>query len=331
MKQLYIILFTASAILFSCFSCKNEPKEQEDPTQKVDYEIPAFDADSAYHYVAQQVAFGPRVPGTKEHKEASLWLEKQLASFTDKAFIQTGEATMYDGTDIPVYNIIGSINEGVEKRVLLAAHWDSRHIADKDSDQNQHNQPILGANDGASGVGVILEIARQLQIENSELGIDFIFFDAEDLGAPAGHVNGGESTWCLGSQYWGKNPHVQDYKAEYGILLDMVGAGDAVFKYERRAYEKAAPLYVKTWNMAHNFGYNDKFIKSLGGSIIDDHIFVMGYRGFPMIDIIDFDLNKPNGGFGHYHHTQQDNMDVISKSTLRAVGETVLGVLKYEN
>lgn len=325
-KQLLYLL-----LLLGClWSCKDDPKQVEEKKEELQYEIPPFSADSAYQFVAQQVAFGPRVPGTSEHKKASLWLEKKLASFTDKAFIQTGEATMYNGNDIPIYNIIGSINSDVSERVLLAAHWDSRHVADKDADPKQHTQPILGANDGASGVGVLLEIARQLQIENSELGIDFIFFDAEDLGTPVNYPSPRTSSWCLGSQYWGRNPHTPDYKAEYGILLDMVGASDAVFKYEQQAYRKTAPLYGKTWNMAHRFGHNDKFIKSAGGSITDDHIFVMGLRGFPMIDIIDFDHPKPNGGFGHFHHTQQDNMDVISRSTLKAVGETVLGVVKYE-
>jgi len=326
----YAHIFYAFLVTVTLLSCKEEPKAQQQTVKETIYEPPAFDADMAYQFVADQVAFGPRVPGTPEHKKASAWLEKTLGDYTDKAFIQKGQDTMYNGNIIPIYNIIGSINEEVEERVLLAAHWDSRHVADKDADPKQHNQPILGANDGASGVAVLLEIARQLQLENSDLGIDFIFFDAEDLGTPVSEPSRTKS-WCLGSQYWGNNPHTPDYKAKYGILLDMVGAGDATFKYERQAYRKAAPLYTKVWNMAHQFGHNDKFVKAVGGSITDDHIYVMGLREFPMIDIIDFDNNKPNGGFGHYHHTQQDNMDVINKSTLRAVGETVLGVLKYEN
>ncbi len=306
-------------------SCKNEEAKKKVVT-KPSIERPLFDQDSAYHFVAKQVAFGPRVPGTPEHEKASQWLTDKLGEYTDTVMVQKAEAKMYDGRLIPIRNIIGSFNPNNAERILLAAHWDSRHIADKEIDSVLKQQPILGANDGASGVGVLLEIARQLHLENSDLGLDIIFFDAEDLGSPIPQSIE-EDDWCLGSQYWGKHPHTPDYKAKYGILLDMVGADDASFRYEQRAYQNAAPLYNKTWSLANQLGYNYLFIPKIGGTITDDHIYVMLERKFPMIDIIDFDQSRPQG-FGDYHHTHRDNMDVISKNTLGAVGETVLATIK---
>ncbi len=179
-------------------------------------------------------------------------------------------------------------------------------------------------------VCVLFEIARQLKLSNSNLGVDFIFFDAEDLGAPQDYNEQAVDDWCLGSQYWSKNPHIENYRADYGILLDMVGADDAVFRYEAYAYAKDPALYNRVWNVGQSLGYSSKFIKAQGAGITDDHVYVIRERNIPMIDIIDYDQARM-GGFGHYHHTHQDNMDVISKSTLNAVGETVLASMQALN
>ncbi len=322
MKLNYIQIILFSFLLLA-IGCKKEQPTTKQPTLSMEH--PNFDADSAYLFVKKQVDFGPRVPGTTEHKQALRWLQSKLQHFADTVEVQKATAKMYNGKNIPIYNIIGSFNPEQTERILLAAHWDSRHIADKEINEELKKKPILGANDGASGVGVLLEIARQLSLEQTDLGIDIIFFDAEDLGSPVPTSLEGED-WCLGSQYWAKHPHVENYKAKYGILLDMVGADDASFRYEQRAYKNAAPLYNKTWTTAQKLGYGYYFVPELGGSITDDHIFVMIHRQFPMIDIIDYDDSRPNG-FGSYHHTHQDNMDVISKNTLRAVGETVLATI----
>lgn len=329
MKQILVLVF-AFAMLFT-MSCKDEKAKQSKTKKEDKKEVrrisrPAFDTDSAFFYIKKQVDFGPRVPGTKAHKLAGEWLKTKLSGFVDKVQAQETQTTMYDGTKIPVYNIIGQINPDVKERVLLAAHWDSRHIADKDSDRK--NEPIDGANDGASGVGVLLEIARQLKLTNTQLGIDIIFFDAEDLGAPSSYTTTNPHTWCLGAQYWAQNPHIPNYKAEYGILLDMVGNEKAIFKYEAASHQFASSLYNKTWNIGISLGYNYLFKKEIAGELIDDHIYVIKHRQFPMIDIIDYD-NQRSTGFGHYHHTHEDNLSNISKNTLKAVGETVLVVLNY--
>ena len=318
------IVLTCLCFIALLSACKDEPKQQQQNQQTIPtIARPNFSADSAYLYVQQQVDFGPRVPETEAHNKAVNWLTSKMSSFADTSIVQTGTGTMYNGKEIPVKNIISSFNLAEERRILLAAHYDSRHIADKDDDRTE--EPILGANDGASGVGVLLEIARQLQASNTKLGIDIIFFDAEDLGSPQGSNNNKAEFWCLGSQYWGQNPHTPNYRASYGILLDMVGAQNATFQFERYAYQNAAPLYTKTWNAAIGLGYDYLFQKQVGSTITDDHIFVHKYRGFPMINIIDHDVRK--GGFGDFHHTHEDDMSTIDPETLQAVGEVVLAVV----
>ncbi len=315
----YVVILLLSVLLLH--SCKPEDKKDKDKPVIVDViERPDFASDSAYYFVQKQVDLGPRVPGTTTHKATAEWLETKLAEYADSVTTQEASAKMYNGNTIPIYNIIASFNPDATPRVLLAAHWDTRHIAEKDVDPALQTKPIDGANDGGSGVGVLLEIARQLKLTGTEKGIDIILFDAEDLGDPKG---GAPETWCLGSQHWAQNPHKANYQAKYGILLDLVGSPNAVFKYEQVAMRKAGSLYSDVWNVARELGYGFLFRAEQGGNITDDHHFVMKYRGFPMIDIIDYDPNRA-GGFGEYHHTHNDNMDAISAETLRAVGEVVL-------
>ena len=158
----------------------------------------------------------------------------------------------YDGTILKSRNIIGAYKPESKKRILLCAHWDSRPYADNDPDPKNHHTPILGVNDGASGVGVLLEIARQIQKEQPALGIDIVFFDSEDYGIPEFYDGKyKQDTWCLGSQYWARTPHVQNYNARYGILLDMVGGKDATFYYEGYSARTARSEMKKIWKKAH--------------------------------------------------------------------------------
>ncbi len=288
---------------------------------------PQFNADSAYAQVAKQVSFGPRVPNSDAHKACGDYLIGELNRFGAQLFVQETILTAYDGTRLNARNIIGSYNPENKKRVLLFAHWDTRPYADHDPDPANHHTPIDGADDGASGVGVLLEIARQLNRQAPGIGIDIIFFDAEDYGEPAfARTNSMETWYCLGSRFWAKNPHVRNYKADYGILLDMVGSKGATFFKEGYSVQYAAPIVEKVWKTARDLGYGKYFINAEAGAITDDHLFVIEGRGIPSIDIIRLEQDGVHG-FAPYWHTLNDTMENISRETLQAVGQTVLEVI----
>ena len=295
-------------------------------TTVVTSKAPTFEADSAYTYVANQVAFGPRVPNSKAHKQCGDYLAAELTRFGAQLYVQEANLKAYDGTLLEARNLIGSYNPEQSKRVLLFAHWDSRPYSDHDPDPANLRKPLEGADDGASGVGVLLEIARQLGQQAPNIGVDILFCDAEDYGTPEFVDDYQPDTWCLGSQFWAKNPHVKNYKAEFGILLDMVGGKGATFFREFQSMRSAAPIVQMVWSKARDLGYGKFFINADGGAITDDHQYVISGRGIPSIDIINYDPDTETG-FASYWHTQKDNMDNIDRETLKAVGQTVLEVI----
>lgn len=317
-------------LIFLLLSCgnkgENKNKENEVSPQSMTVSAPAFDTDSAYAYTGKQVSFGPRVPNTEAHKKCSDYLINELKRHGAEVFVQEAILTAWDGTKLEARNIIGSYNPENKKRILLFAHWDSRPYADEDANPDNHNKHIDGADDGASGVGVLLEIARQIHLKAPAAGIDIIFFDAEDYGKPAFSNKYVEDSFCLGSQFWAKNPHIKNYRADFGILLDMVGAKNATFYKEGYSMQYAAPVVEKVWSAARNLGFGKYFINTSTGPITDDHIYVHKGRNIPCIDIINLDQSSKNG-FGHYWHTVNDTMDNIDKETLNAVGQTVLEVI----
>jgi hypothetical protein len=277
-----------------------------------------FSADNAYQNIASQLDFGFRIPGTPSHKKCADWLFGQLKNQCDTSYFQVGQSkNPTTGAAIPIYNIIGSINPKATKRMIFAAHWDSRPMADQDD--NNPKEPILAANDGASGVGVILELARLLHTQKPEWGVDFILFDAEDLG-----IAEIENSFCLGSQYWGQNPHTPNYKANFGVLLDMVGGKDAKFMWEANSNQYANWILVHTWQIAKELGHDNHFQLQNIGAITDDHKYVYEATKIPMIDIIQYNENT---GFAPYWHTHDDNLDAVDKNTLQAVGNTLLHLI----
>jgi len=325
------LALVASLLFFGCNSKKSGNTTKENTAKATrNVVVPVFNQDSAYQYIARQVAFGPRVPNTAEHAACASYLAGELKRFGADVIVQEADVVAFDNTVLKAKNIIGQYNIDNPKRVLLCAHWDTRPFADYDSDPSKRNEPIDGANDGASGVGVLLEIARQIQQTQPAIGIDIIFFDAEDYGQPA-HIQmpQKEDTWCLGSQYWGANPHVDDYRAKYGILLDMVGAPDAYFFQEEHSMSYEPDLVNTIWDIAADLGYGYHFKKEIGGWITDDHVYVTNLRNFPCIDIIQYNPQS-RLGFGDYWHTHNDTMENINKNTLKAVGQTVLEVIYRE-
>ena len=234
-----------------------------------------FNVDSAYIYIAQQVALGPRVPNTPAHKACADYLIEKMHGFCDTLIVQDFTVKAYNGTLLNGKNIIGSFRPELTSRILLGAHWDSRPYADHDPNPANRRTPIDGANDGASGIGVLMEIARQLSLKNPEIGVDIIFFDVEDYGAPQDDENSYQGEfWCLGSQYWAKNQHIQNYKARYGILLDMVGGKNAVFTREGTSNYFAPDILNKVWNIAMKLGYTAYFKNIETPPITDDHLYI---------------------------------------------------------
>lgn len=290
---------------------------------------PVFNSDSAYQFIQQQVDFGPRVPNSQSHTNCAAWLELKLAEYGAKTLVQEGVVTAFNGDKLNIKNIIGQFNSDKKSRILLFAHWDTRPFADKDNERK--NEPIDGANDGGSGVGVLLEMARQFSLKDPTLGVDIIFFDGEDYGAIQGGSQQMEDDWCLGSQYWGGNPPIPNYRPRYGILLDMVGAKNAQFPKEYFSLYFARNVVDKVWNTARKLGYSNYFInKELSSyqAITDDHRYINILANIPSIDIISYDPNQNT--FGDFHHTHEDNMKIIDKNTLKAVGQTVMEVVYQE-
>jgi hypothetical protein len=318
----YIIPLFTIAILFShCSTKEKKDAGQEKQVHELPV-LPEFNADSAYAFVKAQCDFGPRVPNTKAHERCSEYLISRMKSWSDTVYIQSDIVTAFDGTNLRFKNIIASFNPQAKRRVLLFAHWDTRPWADQD--ETDKDKPNLGADDGASGVGVLLELARLFKQNKPSIGIDLALFDAEDWGKEGGGPEAQDS-YALGTQYWTKYPHVQNYAAEYGILLDMVGAANARFRREGYSRQEASFVIDKVWLAAQQSGYSSYFLFEDCGWITDDHVYVNRFN-IPSIDIINSSPGSKSG-FAPHWHTHKDNLDIIDKNTLKAVGQTLVAVL----
>lgn len=279
-----------------------------------------FDRDSAYQYIFKQVEFGPRVPNTEAHRRAGDWLAAELRRHGAKVTEQSMKLKAFDGTVLNSRNIFGQFNPDAKERILLLAHWDCRPWADQESDPGKRKLPVDGANDGASGVGVLLEVARQLNQNPISKGVDILFVDAEDWGE-----DGDDDSWAMGTRYFMENPPVKGYSPDYAILLDMVGGKDAEFPREYFSEKAASNVSEQVWNAAHQLGYSKLFPNKMGSAIMDDHIELIK-AGIPAIDIVEYHTTG-EGGFNPRWHTTSDNMDGISRETLGAVGETLMFIL----
>ena len=312
-------VFLIVTIAVSCKDDKPAPVVEEPATRR---KVPKFDVDKAYSIVEKQVGFGPRYPGTQAHRDLVDYLAEELGKYTDEVIRQDFKASFLDEKDVAATNIIGIVNADKKKRLLLCAHFDTRKIAEKDEDEAMQDKPILGADDGASGISVLLEIARLIKENGIDIGIDFVFFDAEDNGD-----TGTNDNWCLGAKHWSKNPHKKGYNAEFGILLDLVGAKNAEFGREYHSQQAASKYLDKIWNLANRMSYGNYFLNMDSGSVEDDHVYVIQNLRIPTVNIINMSRANGRTGFGHYHHTHKDNLDIIDKNTLRAVGKVVTATI----
>ena len=351
MKKIFILGFSflMGALLFS--ACSSKPKTLDRP---------AFCADSAYAYIEKQMSFGPRVPNSKGHNDCAVWLIQKLRSFGAEVELQRGQMPDYRGHMQQIYNIIAHFTPSSSPRILLGAHYDTRPWCDEEENYSDRFYNVPGANDGASGVGVLLEVARQIglrqkchndsindQVVNDQMvnvPVDIIFFDVEDMGTPRVYTGvEREDTWCLGSQLWAtnyaqrSNPQFSESsnsqivkssnpQYRFGIVLDMVGAPDASFPKEMYSTQYAGNYQQQIWAAAQKLGYGSMFNNQQSYPITDDHYYINYIAGIPCVDVIHYDIRNATG-FPHWWHTRNDNMDNISKSTLQAVGEVVMSQL----
>ena len=327
MNSKYIFLsFLLVAALFS--SCKSNKQTTEEVLQPVG---PAFVADSAMAYCKAQCDFGPRTMNSKAHDLCEEWIANKFKGFGLEVETQKADLTGWDGTKLHSTNIIAHFNPQAQRRILICAHWDSRPWADNDPDSANWHKPVLAANDGASGVGVMLELARILQNDTTlAIGVDLVCFDAEDYGTPqwAEKREDSESTWALGAQYWAKNLP-ENYEPQFGILLDMVGGQGAKFYQEQFSLRYAASIVDKVWSAARHAGFSSLFTNEVGGGITDDHIPV-NEAGIPTVDVIPFYPDCDQSSFGPTWHTVNDDMEHLDINTLKAVGQTLIQVIYSE-
>ena len=296
----------------------------------------SFNADSAYAFCQAQCDFGPRTMNSDAHELCGQWIARKFQDYGLQVTEQRTTLKGFDGTPLLSNNIIASYRPELTNRILVCAHWDSRPWADNDPDPSNHKKPVMAANDGASGVAVMLELARLLSVESLALsddsasagqkslniGIDFICFDAEDWGD-----HGDSDSWALGAQYWAAHLHKPGYKARFGILLDMVGGQQARFYREYYSMKYANPVVDYVWHAASVAGYSSFFPQEDGGGCTDDHLPVNEVAKIPCIDIIPYYPECQESSFGPTWHTVRDDMQHIDRNTLKAVGQTLVQVL----
>ncbi len=316
-------------VLLALAACKSNKPSPEQGT--FDTAIgPSFMADSAFAFCEAQCAFGPRTMNSPAHDQCGQWIARQFEHFGCEVSTQEAQLKGYDGTRLSSTNIMATLNPNAELRILLCAHWDSRPWADNDPDSANWHKPVMAANDGASGVAVMMEIARLLGADDSlSVGVDFVCFDAEDWGTPQWSNQGDQSdSWALGAQYWAAQyagqPEMLPTKPAFGILLDMVGGQGARFFQEGYSLRYASNIVSQVWQAAQTVGYGSYFPEKAGGYITDDHVPVNEVAGIPTIDIIPYYPDCVQSSFGPTWHTVSDDMQHIDRNTLQAVGQTVI-------
>jgi hypothetical protein len=328
------VSYLASIILFliSCTENKTaETKQPEVKTPEIKHiSAPDFNSDSAYAFIKVQSDMGPREPGSKAHEKAVSYFESKFKEYGADVLVQKATVTTFDQKKWLSKNVIASFNPENTTRVMLCAHWDSRPFCDEDTNKTNARKPCPGVNDGASGVGILIEIARAIAKQKPNIGIDIMLWDMEDYGqgrveSNAPHI---EDDWGLGSQYWSKNLHKPGYTARFGILLDLVGTKNAIFPREEVSLFYASPFVYKIWSTAYDLGYGNYFSQKEIDPITDDHVYVNKFAGIPCVDIIGYDPEKKR--FFPEHHTLADDLKLIDKTTLKAVGQTVLEVIYNE-
>ncbi|KPQ00474.1 MAG: putative aminopeptidase [Bacteroidetes bacterium HLUCCA01] len=286
--------------------------------------VPPFSADSAYSFIQKQVEYGPRNPNSEGHRLTRDYLVATLKTYAGESMVypQHFQVEGYEGEILNLTNVIAAFNPQATDRIMLSAHWDTRPRAEEDYNATKQLQPILGADDGGSGVGILLELARIMAAETPPVGVDIVLFDGEDYG----HTTDIDK-YFLGSRHWASNPPVAGYNPRFGILLDIVGSVGATFPKEGYSRRYAPTLTNNIWTLAATMELDNYFLDIPGGLVADDHLIVNEYAGIPMVNIIHYTSDGNSVEFPSHWHTHMDNMDVIDKQTIDAVGRLVTEII----
>jgi glutaminyl-peptide cyclotransferase len=285
-----------------------------------------FDANAAMSYAKEQLAFGPRVPGTPEAAKAGDWITRMMRQRADTVIEQRFTHRTAEGKELPLRNILARFNPGAANRILYVTHWDTRPFADDDPVLGNRTTPIPGANDGAAGVGLFIALGDALKKTPPGVGVDLLFVDGEDYGKsfdpPFADV-------LLGSQYFADHLPSADYRPMFGVLWDMIGDKDLNILQEVRSVQNAPEVVSRVWETAKELGYDRYFLPRVGQDVIDDHVPLL-QKGLRVIDVIDIDygpLNAEGVPSPSYHHTLQDTIDKISVQSLQVVGDVALKLI----
>ncbi len=313
-----VVLSLLIAAIMGCADKQPRKKEQSEPVQTPapSIAIPHFNSERAFGFLVKQTDFGPRNPNSTGHQACSNYLTTQLRGLADAVSVQEFQHTGYGGEILSLTNIIASFNPAMEQRILLCAHWDTRPRAEHDENKDRRNEPMLGANDGASGVAVLLELATLLHTQKPAIGVDLILFDGEDYGNEGDHAS-----YLLGSRHFALNLE-PERQYRFGILVDMVGDKFLDLPREENSVKYAPDIVSLVWSKAKELGYTE-FLDEVEGAVYDDHL-PLNEIGIKTIDIIDFNFPDPTN---RYWHTHQDVPENCSPESLGAVGTVLTHVI----
>jgi len=294
----------------------------------------AFDGQAALSYAKANLDFGPRTPGTPAHDKAGDWIVSEMKKRTDSVIVQTWTQTTANGTKLAMKNVIARFNPQATSRVLYLTHWDTRPTADEDPNFGNRARPILGANDGASGVGLFLALGDVFKKQRPSVGVDLLFVDGEDWGAFEPDSSGHFPDALFGSQYFADHLPSPNYQPLFGVLFDMIGDADLQIFQEPNSVQGAPEVVSRVWRVADSLGYNQYFRTGMWPAITDDHVPLLK-KGLHVIDVLDFWYGTPPASGNpedspspNYHHTMQDTFDKLSAKSLQVVGDVAVALVK---
>ena len=279
----------------------------------------AFSGAAAYAHAKAQLDFGPRVPGTEAHRRAGDWIVARMTPLADTVIEQRWTHVTAKGDSLPLRNVLARFRPEAADRVLYLTHWDSRPVSDEAADERQRTLPVPGANDGASGVGLLVALGEALKAAPPGVGVDLLFVDGEDYGD-----FGANQDVLLGSTYFAAHLPAPGYQPLYGVLWDMIGDRDLRIPQELNSVRAAPEVVQRVWGVADELGYGSVFVPETGEAVTDDHLPLIA-KGLRVIDVIDLDYRSASGQ--SYHHTPNDTLDKISAESLQIVGDVALQLL----